>query len=136
MLGQSVHCLGARSKRYFGSFGWIQYARVGRHVSSLRRQARLLSRLSYCLRSLLIVSRVIPGIYIALALRFDYSRHVASSLKKDPDSLPTKHTPYDKPYFWTVLASYVAGLVTTVVVMHKWKAAQPALLYLSPACGM
>jgi len=32
------------------------------------------------------------------------------------------------------LASYIIGLVTTIVVMHTFKAAQPALLYLSPAC--
>lgn len=34
-----------------------------------------------------------------------------------------------------MLVAYVLGLVTTVVVMHRFKAAQPALLYLSPACS-
>ena len=30
--------------------------------------------------------------------------------------------------------AYIAGLVATIVVMHMFKAAQPALLYLVPAC--
>jgi minor histocompatibility antigen H13 len=32
------------------------------------------------------------------------------------------------------LTFYFAGLATTMAVMHTFKAAQPALLYLSPAC--
>jgi len=60
---------------------------------------------------------VIPGIFIALALRFDVSR------------LDRR-----RPYFRNTLIAYVVGLVTTVLVMHTFQAAQPALLYLSPAC--
>lgn len=30
--------------------------------------------------------------------------------------------------------SRYTGLITTVAVMHRYRAAQPALLYLSPAC--
>lgn len=37
------------------------------------------------------------------------------------------------PYFCTALVFYILGLTTTMVVMHVSKAAQPALLYLSPA---
>ena len=38
------------------------------------------------------------------------------------------------PYFHANLAAYTLGLVATVGVMHFFDAAQPALLYLVPAC--
>lgn len=60
---------------------------------------------------------VIPGIFIALLLRFDIS------LKKN------SHT-----YFYTSFVAYVFGLALTIFVMHTFKHAQPALLYLVPAC--
>jgi minor histocompatibility antigen H13 len=41
---------------------------------------------------------------------------------------------FDKPFFRSAMIAYVLGLGTTMVVMHFFKAAQPALLYLSPAC--
>ncbi|KAJ3735660.1 signal peptide peptidase-domain-containing protein [Lentinula guzmanii] len=41
---------------------------------------------------------------------------------------------FNKPYFYASLLAYILGLVTTMSVMHMFKAAQPALLYLSPAC--
>ena len=64
---------------------------------------------------------VIPGIFVALCLRFD--QHQAKDKKR-----------FSKPYFTACLTAYVIGLVITVFVMHTFKAAQPALLYLSPAC--
>uniref|UniRef100_A0A5F9CA94 Histocompatibility minor 13 n=1 Tax=Oryctolagus cuniculus TaxID=9986 RepID=A0A5F9CA94_RABIT len=60
---------------------------------------------------------VIPGIFIALLLRFDIS------LKKNT------HT-----YFYTSFAAYIFGLGLTICIMHVFKHAQPALLYLVPAC--
>ncbi|XP_077991243.1 signal peptide peptidase-like isoform X2 [Glandiceps talaboti] len=60
---------------------------------------------------------VIPGIFIALLLRFDVS------LKKD-----------SKTYFIASFAAYILGLLATIFVMHVFKHAQPALLYLVPAC--
>ncbi len=65
---------------------------------------------------------VIPGVMVALCLRFD--EHLAAD----------KKAPFKKPYFWACFVAYCAGLITTMVVMHTFKAAQPALLYLSPAC--
>lgn len=62
---------------------------------------------------------VIPGIFIALLLRFDHSS------KKDKTS---------RVYFYSGFIAYFVGLVVTVLVMHAFKAAQPALLYLVPAC--
>lgn len=60
---------------------------------------------------------VIPGIFIALLLRYD------RSLKRNSDF-----------YFATCFIAYIAGLLTTIGVMHFYKHAQPALLYLVPAC--
>lgn len=60
---------------------------------------------------------VIPGIFIALLLRFD------QSLKRDHNL-----------YFYSSFAAYFMGLVTTILVMAYFKHAQPALLYLVPAC--
>jgi len=67
---------------------------------------------------------VIPGAFVTLALRYDLAR----SSKRD------WRTPFAKPYFIAILLAYTAGLGTTIFVMHTFKAAQPALLYLSPAC--
>ncbi|KAJ3129023.1 hypothetical protein HK098_002875 [Nowakowskiella sp. JEL0407] len=73
---------------------------------------------------------VIPGIYICLCLQFDYHLYLKSKVgKKHPRTMW-----FPKPYFWTVLISYILGLVVTVLVMHGFQSAQPALLYLSPAC--
>jgi len=54
---------------------------------------------------------VIPGIFVALALRFDQSR------AKGKRSFP-------KPYFTACFAAYCLGLLTTIVVMQTFKAAQ------------
>jgi minor histocompatibility antigen H13 len=64
---------------------------------------------------------------VALALRFDY--HLATT--RTPIR-PSER--YPKRYFTAVFIAYVFGLSTTIFVMHTFKAAQPALLYLSPAC--
>lgn len=58
---------------------------------------------------------VIPGIFVALALRFDVSRG------KQPQ------------YFTSAFAGYTVGVVLTIIVMNWFQAAQPALLYIVPA---
>uniref|UniRef100_A0A1I8H1F8 Minor histocompatibility antigen H13 n=1 Tax=Macrostomum lignano TaxID=282301 RepID=A0A1I8H1F8_9PLAT len=60
---------------------------------------------------------VIPGIFVALLLRYDAARGRSG-----------------RPYFCCCLAAYCAGLLATIVVMHVFKHAQPALLYLVPCC--
>ncbi|OBZ82969.1 Minor histocompatibility antigen H13 [Choanephora cucurbitarum] len=72
---------------------------------------------------------VIPGIFVALCFRFD--RHM--SWKRNPVG-QFRSLDFPKPYFTANMIAYVLGLVVTMVVMHFFKAAQPALLYLSPAC--
>jgi len=67
---------------------------------------------------------VVPGTFISLALRYDYFRYT----KAEPAGS------FTKPYFIASLVAYVAGLALTMTVMHLFHAAQPALLYLSPAC--
>ena len=78
---------------------------------------------------------VIPGIFVSLALRYDFSSYVRRTLKRNPDASPAAGDSYSKPYFLAVMVAYIAGLATTVAVMHIFEAAQPALLYLSPACS-
>ncbi|XP_039018836.1 signal peptide peptidase-like [Hibiscus syriacus] len=58
---------------------------------------------------------VIPGIFVALALRFDVSRGKESQ------------------YFKSTFVGYTAGLVLTIVIMNWFQAAQPALLYIVPS---
>jgi len=60
---------------------------------------------------------VIPGIFVALMLRYDVKKGHAGT-----------------PYFLSNLAAYELGLAMTVGVMHFFDAAQPALLYLVPCC--
>jgi len=82
---------------------------------------------------------VMPGIFVALSLRFDYKKAYDKIVKSTtgPINKKTILSPtadFPKPYFYTCMASYILGLGTTMAVMHFFKAAQPALLYLSPAC--
>ena len=78
---------------------------------------------------------VIPGIFIALLLRFDLR-----SMKKTPavggaaDSTSTTEEEPKKIYFYTGFIAYISGLLLTIFIMHVYKHAQPALLYLVPAC--
>ncbi|KAG0369894.1 signal peptide peptidase-domain-containing protein [Gamsiella multidivaricata] len=71
---------------------------------------------------------VIPGVFVALCLRFD--QHLTGT--KNPNL--GRSTRFSKPYFTACFIAYALGLGTTIYVMHTFKAAQPALLYLSPAC--
>lgn len=60
---------------------------------------------------------VIPGIFIALLLRFDVSLNRGKNV-----------------YFYSSFIAYIFGLFLTMVVMVYFKHAQPALLYLVPCC--
>jgi Signal peptide peptidase len=75
---------------------------------------------------------VVPGLFIALALRFDLYRYH----QLNPSLNYKRHMyRFPKPYFFATFAAYIAGLVVTMTVMHVFKKAQPALLYLAPACA-
>ncbi|KAI9291011.1 hypothetical protein K502DRAFT_321806 [Neoconidiobolus thromboides FSU 785] len=84
---------------------------------------------------------VMPGIFVALCLAFDRHLAIEAEKAKNKDSVNLKllqkkptQAKFSKPYFTAGLIAYVLGLGTTIFVMHTFKAAQPALLYLSPAC--
>jgi len=67
---------------------------------------------------------VIPGIFIALLHRFD--NHITEDNKKTEKK--------KRYYFIATIFAYMIGLFLTIGVMHFFKAAQPALLYLVPSC--
>lgn len=71
---------------------------------------------------------VIPGFFLALLLRFDAHNAKVPCFPTDP------HVSFPKPYFHSSLVGYILGMGTTMFVMIKFQAAQPALLYLVPAC--
>lgn len=74
---------------------------------------------------------VIPGFFLALLLRFDAHN---AAIKAGKEMACHIHDSFPKPYFHSALVAYIAGLGTTLFVMMKFNAAQPALLYLVPAC--
>jgi len=65
---------------------------------------------------------VIPGIFIALLLRFDRSQ------ADQAGATTSVGAEFNKPLFNATIISYVLGLVATVLVMYHFHAAQPALL--------
>lgn len=71
---------------------------------------------------------VIPGFFLSLLLRFDAHQ---AQLPVDKVDI---HANFPKPYFHSCLIAYFLGLGTTLAVMIFFNAAQPALLYLVPAC--
>jgi minor histocompatibility antigen H13 len=60
---------------------------------------------------------VVPGLFLALLLRFDVTQKRRG-----------------RPFFRSTLLAYALGLSLTLYVMFRFDAAQPALLYLVPAC--
>ena len=73
---------------------------------------------------------VIPGIYVALMLRFDIMKY----LKNNPNSLAVPFSVKNCKYFLATLFGYTLGIVSTLFIMIYFQAAQPALLYLVPGC--
>jgi len=71
---------------------------------------------------------VIPGFFLSLLLRFDAENAKMPTTKVDI------HESFPKPYFYSAMIGYILGLATTLFVMIYFQAAQPALLYLVPAC--
>merc|ERR1712032_636976 len=71
---------------------------------------------------------VIPGFFLSLLLRFDAEN------AKMPTNKVDIHESFPKPYFYSAMIAYVLGLGVTLFVMIYFQAAQPALLYLVPAC--
>jgi len=101
---------------------------------------------------------VIPGMVLAFALRFDlYLFYLRAQSQSDSTgsakpryvqvtggwgerfwttaklrSKELQAKSFPKPYFYASVVGYLAGMITTVVVMQVAQHAQPALLYLVP----
>lgn len=82
---------------------------------------------------------VIPGVYVALMLRYDYLRNLEKIRKADTkveeDSAGNTVVPFSlskfSTFIWTFMG-YFIGIFSTLLIMNVFKHAQPALLYLVP----
>ncbi|SBS86553.1 signal peptide peptidase, putative (SPP) [Plasmodium ovale curtisi] len=80
---------------------------------------------------------IIPGIVISLCLRFDYYLHRNKLHKGNFKKMFTDisiHESFKKYYFYTIIVFYELGLGVTYCMLFYFEHAQPALLYLVPAC--
>lgn len=106
---------------------------------------------------------VLPGIVIALSLRFDLYLHYLNKQKKSDDSTKLTKVAYvdatgkwgerfwtkraktteeettadgsrfPKVYFTAAITGYIIGMLVTLAVLHIYNHGQPALLYLVPS---
>lgn len=70
----------------------------------------------------------LPGIFIALCLRFDLFRHHGNFPNTEFHLLQR----FERPYFKAAMFGYVGTLLLTLKVAEIYKVGQPALLYLCP----
>jgi minor histocompatibility antigen H13 len=76
---------------------------------------------------------VIPGVFVAMCLRFDDAQHrLKQKLKVHRENVQILEE-FEKPYFRNVMVAYLAGLLVTGLIMVAFNTGQPALLYLVPA---
>jgi minor histocompatibility antigen H13 len=81
---------------------------------------------------------VVPGVVICLCLQFDRYmalKRIDQKSAKQYALKPSTHS-FKRTYFFSCYIAYIVGLALTMAVMHIFKAGQPALLYLSPACSL
>lgn len=71
---------------------------------------------------------VIPGLFVALCLKYD----VDVCIKKNVKSLKQ----FSLPFFTTSFIGYIAGIVATFAAMYIFDHPQPALLFLVPTCTL
>ena len=71
---------------------------------------------------------VIPGVYIALMLRFDIVQYI----RKNGNIKNLKMNYSNFKYFFNTFIGYCIGIIVTLGVMILFNHAQPALLYLVP----
>jgi len=77
---------------------------------------------------------VLPGIYIALLLRYDVQRTFKNINFKNIQSKALANLPPLRIWtFWVSLICYFSALTACLVCMWYFNAAQPALLYICPA---
>lgn len=84
---------------------------------------------------------VIPGIFVALMLRYDYLRTLARCRKEmrtveedvNKNAVVLFNCRNFRTFIWTFVG-YTLGILTTLAIMNFFMKAQPALLYLVPGC--
>lgn len=75
---------------------------------------------------------VIPGIFIALCLKYDVDKAIVQFMRQG-----IKEFEYDTistPYFYWCLVGYAVGILLTFSALLFFNSAQPALLFLVPCC--
>ncbi|BFZ56272.1 hypothetical protein PYCC9005_003317 [Savitreella phatthalungensis] len=82
---------------------------------------------------------VIPGIFVALCRRFDAELHYRPLVRAADKAGKRLRWARQQglrrtPFFRAAYASYIIGLVSCMTALHVFQHAQPALIYLSPAC--
>ena len=74
---------------------------------------------------------VIPGIMVAIILRYDVQKHMTGYV--DGTRGKMSHATGSPRFFYSCFLGYVIGIASTIVVMNVFNAAQPALLYIVPS---
>jgi len=82
---------------------------------------------------------VIPGVFVALMLRYDYLRNLEKARKSENkpeldesgNEIVQFSTKKFSTFIWTFMG-YFLGIFATLFIMNVFKHAQPALLYLVP----
>jgi minor histocompatibility antigen H13 len=74
---------------------------------------------------------VIPGIMVAIVLRYDVQKHMIGYV--DGSKGKMSHATGSPRFFYSCFIGYVIGIASTIVVMNVFNAAQPALLYIVPS---
>ncbi|GAB0490881.1 hypothetical protein MMPV_002121 [Pyropia vietnamensis] len=77
---------------------------------------------------------VIPGLFVALLLRWDMRHTPVAPAPTEGGEAVTPALVGPRPYYHVVLVGYTIGLIVTLVALNVFDAAQPALLYIVPAC--
>lgn len=76
---------------------------------------------------------VIPGIIVALSLKFDVDSFIAAAQQAAGQTRQA----FDRlrtPIFYGAFIGYIVGIVATIVSMYVFNHPQPALLFLVPGC--
>lgn len=100
------------------------------HVVARQLKIMLFSLDYSLLHVLLFVVEIGMWIFVIAFVLKKSERHIFMKFSVDS----SKKDKTSRVYFYSGFVAYFLGLVLTVLVMHTFKAAQPALLYLVPAC--
>lgn len=83
---------------------------------------------------------VLPGLFIAMCLRYDVLRFAQRHLSSDAqpqevwDTMRKAVVKAPKNYFFGSIFGYFVAIMVTVAIMIIFDHGQPALLYLVPGC--